>query len=94
MKDFCLIEGLPGTGKTSLIVALILLADLCGLSVLLTSYTHSAVDNVLLKLIQVGFKDFLRLGRSHRIHQDVLPFSAEVKISECQNIADIHRLYK
>lgn len=39
----------------------------CGFSVLLTSYTHSAVDNILLKLkrFRVGF---LRLGQGHKVH--------------------------
>lgn len=50
-EDYCLIKGLPGTGKTSVIVALIRVAVKLGKSVLLTSYTHSAFDNVLLKLL-------------------------------------------
>lgn len=41
------------TGKTSTIVALVKVLTLLGHSVLLTSYTHSAVDNILLKLIKV-----------------------------------------
>lgn len=38
----------------------------CGFSVLLTSYTHSAVDNILLKLkrFRVGF---LRLGQGQKV---------------------------
>lgn len=40
-------------GKTSTIVAIIRILVTCGLSVLLTSYTHSAVDNILVKLIPV-----------------------------------------
>lgn len=48
----------------------------CGFSVLLTSYTHSAVDNILLKLkrFKVGF---LRLGRAQKVHRDILPFTEE-----------------
>lgn len=48
----------------------------CGFTVLLTSYTHSAVDNILLKLkkFKVGF---LRLGRAHKVHHDILPFTEE-----------------
>ncbi len=42
-------------GKTSTIVALVRILVASGLSVLLASYTHSAVDNILLKLIQVGW---------------------------------------
>ena len=42
------------TGKTSTIVALVKALDALGQSVLLTSYTHSAVDNLLIKLKQVS----------------------------------------
>ncbi|DBA90758.1 TPA: DNA replication endonuclease-helicase Dna2, variant 2 [Trebouxia sp. C0004] len=65
--DYALILGMPGTGKTSTIVQAIkgLLAQ--GRSVLLTSYTNSAVDNVLLKLLQEGLH-FLRLGRQKSVH--------------------------
>jgi len=65
--DYTLILGMPGTGKTSTIVQAIkgLLAQ--GRSVLLTSYTNSAVDNVLLKLLQEGLH-FLRLGRQESVH--------------------------
>lgn len=58
---------MPGTGKTSTIVQAIkgLLGQ--GKSVLLTSYTNSAVDNVLLKLLQEAVH-FLRLGRRESVH--------------------------
>ena len=41
-------------GKTSTIVALVKILKELGQSVLLTSYTHSAVDNILIKLKAVG----------------------------------------
>lgn len=53
-KDYLLIKGYPGTGKTSTIVTLVETLRAQGLSVLVTSYTHSAVDNILLKLKQVS----------------------------------------
>lgn len=93
-RDYTLIEGLPGTGKTSLIVALIRLAVVCGLSVLLTSFTHSAVDNVLVKLLKEDFNSFVRLGRQHRIHQSIMRFSAELKSQHCQTEEDIALIYK
>ena len=40
-------------GKTSTIVRLVTILSKMGFSVLLTSYTHSAVDNILLKLKKV-----------------------------------------
>ena len=42
---------MPGTGKTTVIATLVRYLVSCGKSVLLTAYTHSAVDNILLKLI-------------------------------------------
>lgn len=55
MKDYLLIKGYPGTGKTSTIVALVEALRIQGFSVIVTSYTNSAVDNVLLKLKQVCY---------------------------------------
>ncbi|CAG5133176.1 unnamed protein product [Candidula unifasciata] len=79
-KDYVLIKGFPGTGKTATIVALVKILHLIGQSVLLTSYTHSAVDNILLKLKESDIP-FLRLGRRGRIHPLILPHSAEVLTS-------------
>lgn len=45
------------------------------LSVLLTSYTHSAIDNILLKLKE--YADFIRLGPKYRIHPKILDYSFE-----------------
>jgi DNA replication ATP-dependent helicase Dna2 len=52
-KDYCLILGRPGTGKTTTISKLVQTMVGRGASVLVTSYTHSAVDNILLKLKEV-----------------------------------------
>ncbi|XP_046886141.1 DNA replication ATP-dependent helicase/nuclease DNA2 [Hypomesus transpacificus] len=75
-KDYTLIVGMPGTGKTTTICTLVRILYACGFSVLLTSYTHSAVDNILLKLrrFKVGF---LRLGRSQKVHPDILAYTEE-----------------
>ena len=52
-QDYALILGMPGTGKTTTIACLVRVLVASGKSVLLTSYTHTAVDNILLKLKQV-----------------------------------------
>lgn len=49
-KDYALILGMPGTGKTSTMVHAVKALLLRGASILLTSYTNSAVDNLLVKL--------------------------------------------
>ena len=53
--------GMPGTGKTSTISCLVQLLAGRGQSVLLTAYTHSAVDNLLAKL--PGSVDVVRYSR-------------------------------
>lgn len=49
-KDYALILGMPGTGKTSTMVHAVKALLMRGTSILLTSYTNSAVDNLLIKL--------------------------------------------
>lgn len=56
-KDYALILGMPGTGKTTTIACLVQILVAQGKSILLTSYTHSAVDNILLKLKKVTVKN-------------------------------------
>ena len=53
-RDYSLVLGMPGTGKTTTIACLVRVLVVRGYSVLLTSFTNSAVDNVLLKLIGNG----------------------------------------
>ncbi|GAA6036376.1 hypothetical protein JCM8097_001691 [Rhodosporidiobolus ruineniae] len=64
--DYALILGMPGTGKTTTIAEVIKALAAAGKSVLLTSYTHSAVDNILLKVKDAGL-DILRLGNRDKI---------------------------
>ena len=52
-QDYTLLLGMPGTGKTTTIACLVQVLVARGNSVLLTSHTNSAVDNVLLKLKKV-----------------------------------------
>lgn len=57
-KDYALILGMPGTGKTSTMVHAVKALLLRGASILLTSYTNSAVDNLLIKLKAQVFSIF------------------------------------
>ena len=82
-EDFALIQGLPGTGKTATVAFLCKLLVAKGYRVLLTSYTHSAVDNLLCKLLDCGFADtssIVRIGRESSCH-------IRVKSMLAQNIA-------
>lgn len=65
-KDYALILGMPGTGKTTVLAALIRILVRMGKTVLLTSYTHSAVDTILAKMVNVNF-GILRLGNVDKV---------------------------
>ena len=65
-KDYALVLGMPGTGKTSTIAEIIKALVERGKSVLLTSYTHSAVDTILMKLLNAEF-GILRLGNIDKV---------------------------
>lgn len=75
-KDYALILGMPGTGKTSTIAHIVSSLFEKGKKILLTSYTHSAIDNLLLKLKNLKVP-FLRLGKEDRIHPEILPYSLQ-----------------
>ena len=47
----------PPSGKTTTIAALVRVLVAAGQSVLLASYTHSAVDTILLKLREVSLRE-------------------------------------
>ena len=69
-EDFSLVLGMPGTGKTTTIALTIKALVAAGKTVLVTSYTNSAVDNILMKLEGLGVA-FLRLGHANAIHERV-----------------------
>ncbi|KAF0310493.1 DNA replication ATP-dependent helicase/nuclease DNA2 [Amphibalanus amphitrite] len=91
-EDYLLIQGMPGTGKTSTIVALVRLLVTMGRSVLLASYTHSAVDTVLLKLKE-HFTDFVRLGRAGRVHAELQKFGAEIQTQSLTTPEEMEKFY-
>lgn len=71
--DYSLILGMPGTGKTTVISELIRFLVANKKTVLLASFTNSAVDNILLKI--KDFKvPFLRIGYYPRVHKDIQQF--------------------
>ncbi|KAL9189329.1 hypothetical protein ACHAXT_011819, partial [Thalassiosira profunda] len=90
-EDFALVQGLPGTGKTATIAYATRLLVSRGKRVLLTSYTHSAVDNLLCKLMDGGMVEssasnenasspMIRIGRESAC-------SAKVQTLLAQNVA-------
>ncbi|KAF4124374.1 DNA replication ATP-dependent helicase Dna2 [Geosmithia morbida] len=73
-RDYALVLGMPGTGKTTTIAHIIRALTQQGKSVLLTSHTHTAVDNILLKLKSDNIP-ILRLGAPAKIHPEVQDFA-------------------
>ncbi|XP_037352264.1 DNA replication ATP-dependent helicase/nuclease DNA2 isoform X2 [Talpa occidentalis] len=93
-KDYTLIVGMPGTGKTTTICTLVRILYACGFSVLLTSYTHSAVDNILLKLAKFKI-GFLRLGQMQKVHPGIQKFTEEemCRSNSIKSLAHLEELY-
>lgn len=76
MDDYALILGMPGTGKTTVISHIIKSMLENDKTVLITSYTHSAVDNICEKLIDILGPEIplLRLGSVEKVHAKVQPY--------------------
>ena len=90
-KDYALVLGMPGTGKTTTIAYIIRALVAQGKNVLLTSYTHSAVDNILLKLRKDNIGIF-RVGALAKIHSEVQEF-ADVSSRPMKTVDDLKRCY-
>ncbi|CAJ0752100.1 24653_t:CDS:2 [Entrophospora sp. SA101] len=69
-QDYALILGMPGTGKTTIIVEIIKALVAMNKSVLITAYTHTAIDHILLKLVDEGI-DILRLGSREKVKPEL-----------------------
>jgi DNA replication ATP-dependent helicase Dna2 len=81
MQDYLLIHGPPGTGKTSVIAAIV--CQLCarGQRVLLAAFTNQAVDNMLQRLEREGFHDFVRLGHDRSVNEHMQPYLLKQLVS-------------
>lgn len=73
MRDYLLIHGPPGTGKTSVIGEIVKRLCRRGERVLLAGFTNQAVDNMLQRLDREGFHDYLRLGHERSVGEAVRP---------------------
>lgn len=80
-NDFALLEGPPGSGKTTTILELILQLIQGGKRVLLTASTHVAIDNVLDRLPKDCHVVPLRIGRSDSVSESVNHFQLENKVN-------------
>ncbi|XP_033220291.1 DNA replication ATP-dependent helicase/nuclease DNA2 [Belonocnema kinseyi] len=91
-REYALLKGMPGTGKTRTIVALVELLVKLGKSVLVTANTHSAVDNILIGLMERNI-DFLRLGSQAKIHPSLVSYSEDVVTSQCKTPESLQEVY-
>ncbi|EXJ86230.1 hypothetical protein A1O1_06600 [Capronia coronata CBS 617.96] len=87
-KDYALVLGMPGTGKTTTIAHIIRALVSQGKSVLLASYTHTAVDNILLK-IKDDHIPILRIGAINKVHPEIHSF-ADVSGQPKRTIEELH----
>ncbi len=66
------VQGPPGTGKTQLLQAAVSLALKSGMKIGVTSFTHSAIDNLLSRLINLDETiNWFRIGEPHKIRTDL-----------------------
>ena len=68
--DYALLLGLPGTGKTSTLSLVVRMMIARGQKVLLTSFTNSAVDHLMQKLVESGMtsEQIMRVGAKSSVH--------------------------
>ena len=92
-KKYALVRGMPGSGKTTTIAAMVRLMVRLGFRVLLVAYTNSAVDTILSKLLSEG-QPVLRVGRRERMREEVRSSCAEVVVREAASSEEITKKYQ
>lgn len=92
-RDFFLIIGPPGTGKTSFGMLNTLKEQLLepNTSVLLVAYTNRAVDEMCGKLLDEGIP-FLRLGHELSTVPEMRPHLLANRVQSCRNLEEVRRL--
>ncbi|RMZ80284.1 hypothetical protein DV738_g2822, partial [Chaetothyriales sp. CBS 135597] len=91
-RDYALVLGMPGTGKTTTIAHIIRALVSQNKSVLLASYTHTAVDNILLKIKDDKIPT-LRIGAVSKVHRDVQSF-AELAGAPKKTTQELHKAWQ
>ena len=83
--------GTPGSGKTEAIVTLLRILAKRGKKVLVVAFTNQAVDNVLNRLDQTGFTEWVRItskldtvdARLHHKTKTAKMFASHREIKDC-----------
>ncbi|KAL7288860.1 hypothetical protein TKK_0016832 [Trichogramma kaykai] len=90
--DYILIKGFPGTGKTQTLVSMIELLVRLGKSVLISAHTNSAIDNILLKLLERKI-DFIRFGSVSKAHPAIQHLVDQNVTAHCDTPESLHTVY-
>lgn len=92
-KDFFLIIGPPGTGKTSYGMLYTLQEQLLeeGSQVLITSFTNRAVDEICGKLVSEGI-DFIRLGNPVHCSPEYRDHVMGERLAQAQSVGEMRRI--
>lgn len=96
-RDFFLLVGPPGTGKTSFGLMNVLREELLepGASVLLMAYTNRAVDEICSKLVgKDGIPEagFVRLGSELSCAAPYRPYLLERRVADCPRLEQVRAL--
>jgi len=81
--DFAILEGPPGSGKTTTILELVLQLLKLGKKILLSASTHVAIDNVLERIHKYDIDktvEVLRVGRGQNVGESVSHLQIDAKI--------------
>ena len=82
MQDYLLIHGPPGTGKTKVIAEIVKRFCQQGQRVILAAFTNQAVDNMLKRLDQEGFHDYVRLGHDRSVDDSMQKHLLKTLVSD------------
>ncbi|XP_015783619.1 DNA replication ATP-dependent helicase/nuclease DNA2-like [Tetranychus urticae] len=91
-EDYLLIRGTPGSGKTTVIVAIVRMLIAMGRSILITSHTHAAVDNIMCKLKEHNV-DFVRAGSEFKINPALKDYLISNRTKTIDNPAELKKFY-